>query len=192
MPKKSLGPGTLAYPTPVWVIGSYDSDNRPNVMTAAWAGICCGKPPCVTVSLQKPRYTYRNLLERQAYTVNIATEQFARQTDYFGIVSGKTTNKLADCGLTAVKSEKVDAPYIDEFPLVLECRVVQTVELGIHTQFVGEIVDVKADDSILGTGGMPDIEKLRPLIFGPQIRTYHGIGSFVGRAFSIGKEIKRN
>ena len=192
MHKKSLGPGTLAYPTPVWVIGSYDSDNRPNVMTAAWAGICCGKPPCVTVSLQKLRYTYRNLVERQAYTVNIATEQFARQTDYFGIVSGKNTDKLADCGMTAVKSEKVDAPYIDEFPLVLECRVVQMVELGIHTQFVGEIMDVKADDSILGTDELPDIEKLQPLIFGPQIRTYHGIGNFVGRAFSIGKEIKNN
>ena len=189
--KKSLGPGTLAYPTPVWVIGSYDPDGRPNVMTAAWAGICCGKPPCVTVSLQKQRYTYRNVIDRQAYTVNIATEKYASQTDYFGIVSGKNTDKLADCHLTAVRAEKVDAPYIDEFPLVLECRVVHTAELGIHTQFVGEILDVKADDSILGPSGWPDIEKLRPMIFGPQIRTYHGIGNFIGQAFSIGKAIKK-
>jgi len=188
--KQSLGAKTLAYPTPVWVIGTFDPDGRPNVMTAAWAGICCGKPPCVYVSLQKTRYTYRNVVERQAYTVNIATEKFARQTDYFGIVSGKTTDKLADCGLTAVKAEKVDAPYIDEFPLVLECRVVQTVELGLHTQYVGEIMDVKAEESILGPAGLPDIEKLRPMIFGPQIRTYHGIGDFIGRAFSIGNDIK--
>jgi len=188
--KQSLGAKTLAYPTPVWVIGTFDPDGRPNVMTAAWAGICCGKPPCVTVSLQKTRYTYRNVVERQAYTVNIATEKFARQVDYFGIVSGKTTDKLVDCGLTAVKAETVDAPYIDEFTLVLECRVVQTVELGLHTQFVGEIMDVKAEESILGPGGLPDIEKLRPMIFGPQIRTYHGIGEFIGRAFSIGNDIK--
>jgi flavin reductase (DIM6/NTAB) family NADH-FMN oxidoreductase RutF len=64
------------------------------------------------------------------------------------------------------------------------------VELGLHTQFVGEIMDVKAEESILGPGGLPDIEKLRPMIFGPQIRTYHGIGEFIGRAFSIGNDIK--
>jgi flavin reductase (DIM6/NTAB) family NADH-FMN oxidoreductase RutF len=189
--KQSLGPKTLAYPAPVWVIGTYAKDGLPNVMTASWAGICCSKPPCVYVALQKPRYTYRNVIERQAYTVNVATEPFVRQSDYFGMVSGKDTNKLTDCGLTAVKSDKVDAPYIDEFPLVLECRLVHTIELGLHTQFVGEIIDVKADPSILDANGLPDIEKLKPIVFGPQIRTYHGIGAFLGQAFSIGKTIQK-
>ena len=189
--KKSLGPKTLAYPAPVWVIGTYAKDGLPNVMTASWAGICCSKPPCVYVALQKPRYTYGNVIERQAYTVNVATEPFVRQSDYFGMVSGKDTNKLSDCGLTAVKSDTVDAPYIDEFPLVLECRLVQTIELGLHTQFVGEIIDVKADPSILDANGLPDIEKLKPIVFGPQIRTYHGIGAFLGQAFSIGKTIQK-
>lgn len=188
--KQSLGPKVLAYPTPVWVIGTYDKEGLPNVMTAAWAGICCSKPPCVTVSLQKTRCTYGNAVERRAYTVNVATERFVRQADYFGMISGKETNKLADCGLTAIKSDRVDAPYIDQFPLILECRVVHTLDLGLHTQFVGEIMDVKADPTILGPDGQPDIEKLKPVVFGPQIRTYHGIGTFLGRAFSIGKGIR--
>ena len=185
--KKSFGPKTLVFPTPVWIVGSYDQNDRPNAMTAAWGGICCSKPPSVTVALQKPRYSYKNILERKAYTINVPSEKFARHVDYMGIVSGKNTDKFAATGLTPVRGELVDAPYIDEFPIVLECRLVQTVELGIHTQFIGEIMDVKADEAIIGADGLPDIEKVAPIVFGPEIRTYHGIGRYLGRAFEIGK-----
>jgi flavin reductase (DIM6/NTAB) family NADH-FMN oxidoreductase RutF len=83
----------------------------------------------------------------------------------------------------------VDAPYVGEFPLVLECRLLQTIEIGLHTQFVGEILDVKAEESVLGENGLPDIEKVRPILFDPEIRTYHGVGKHLGQAYSIGKEI---
>ena len=188
--KKSLGPKTLVYPAPVWIVGSYDQDGRPNAMTAAWGGICCSKPPCVTVSLQKPRFSYKNILEHKAYTINVASEKLVRQADYLGIVSGKNTDKFAAAGLTAVRADLVDAPCIEEFPLVLECRLVQTVELGIHTQFIGEIMDVKADESVMNADGLPDIEKVAPIIFGPEIRTYHGIGRYLGKAFEIGKNLR--
>jgi flavin reductase (DIM6/NTAB) family NADH-FMN oxidoreductase RutF len=82
----------------------------------------------------------------------------------------------------------VDAPYVQEFPLVLECKVIHTLEIGLHTLFVGEILDVKAEESVLGEKGLPDIEKVKPIIFGPEIRTYHGVGPYLGKAFSIGKE----
>jgi len=88
-----------------------------------------------------------------------------------------------------VKSDLVDAPYVAECPLILECRVIHTLEIGLHTQFVGEILDVKADLEVLGEGGLPDIDKVKPIIFGPEIRTYHGIGSYLGRAFEVGKDI---
>lgn len=187
--KTSLGAKTLAFPTPAWVIGSYDQKGNPNVMTAAWAGICCSKPPCIGVSLQKPRYSYTNIVDRKAFTVNVPSEKFAGVTDYFGMVSGRTTDKFAAAKLTAVKSDLVDAPYISEFPLILECRLIQTVEIGIHTQFIGEILDVKADDGVIGPHGLPDIEKVQPIIFGPEIRTYHAIGRCLGKAFEIGKHI---
>ena len=98
-------------------------------------------------------------------------------------------DKFAATGLTPVKSDLVDAPYVKEFPLILECKLIHTIEVGLHTQFIGEIVDVKADESVLGEKGIPDIEKVRPILFGPEIRTYHGIGKYLGQAFSIGREI---
>ncbi|MFZ0132801.1 MAG: flavin reductase family protein [Desulfobacterales bacterium] len=187
--KKSMGAKTLIFPTPVWIVGSYDTDGRPNGMTAAWGGICCSKPPCVYVSLQKPRYSYANIMARQAYTLSVPSEKYAREADYFGIVSGRTIDKFAATGLTPVKSEVVDAPYIAEFPLILECKLVQTIDLGLHTQFIGEVLDVKADEEVLAESGLPDIEKVAPIVFGPEIRSYHGIGRYLGRAFDIGKKI---
>jgi flavin reductase (DIM6/NTAB) family NADH-FMN oxidoreductase RutF len=83
----------------------------------------------------------------------------------------------------------VDAPYVNEFPLVLECRLLQIIEIGLHTQFIGEIMDVKADEDVIGEDGVPDIEKVKPFLFSPEARVYHGVGKFLGKAFSIGKDI---
>jgi flavin reductase (DIM6/NTAB) family NADH-FMN oxidoreductase RutF len=187
--KKSLGAKTLACPTPLWVVGTYDSEGKPNVMTIAWGGICCSKPPSVNISLRKGRYSYNNILEKKAFTINIPSEIYVKE-DYFGIATGSKTNKFADTGLTPIKSDLVDAPYIKEFPLILECKMTHNTEIGIHTQFIGEIVDVKAEESILGEEGLPDISKVLPILFAPEVRTYHGIGKTLGKAFSIGKEIK--
>ena len=187
--KQSLGARTLAFPTPTWVIGTYDREDTPNIMTAAWGGICCSQPPCVYVSLRKATYTHGNIMYRRAYTVNISSEHYVAETDYCGIASGQEMNKWEQCGFTPVKSRIVDAPYIDEFPLVLECTVRNIVELGLHTQFIGEIMDVKADPSVLSEDKLPDITKVKPIIFEPSNRRYYGIGAFLGPAFSIGKRL---
>jgi flavin reductase (DIM6/NTAB) family NADH-FMN oxidoreductase RutF len=187
--KIPLGAKTLVYPTPVWVVGTYDLAGKPNIMTAAWGGICCSKPPCVTVSLRKATYTYDCIVNRQAYTISMPSEAHAREADYSGIVSGKNTDKFMATGLTPVRSDLVDAPYVEEFPVVLECRLLHTFEIGLHTQFIGEIIDVKADESVLGDNGMPDILKIKPLVFDPGNTGYYGIGTSIGKAFSIGKTI---
>jgi flavin reductase (DIM6/NTAB) family NADH-FMN oxidoreductase RutF len=187
--KIPLGAKTLVYPTPVWVIGTYDRDGKPNIMTAAWGGICCSKPPCITVSLRKATYTYDCIVNRKAYTISVPSEAQAKVADYSGIVSGKNTDKFAATGLTPVRSDLVDAPYVKEFPVVLECRLLHTLEIGLHTQFIGEIIDVKADESVLGDNGIPDILKIKPLIFDPGSTGYYGIGASIGKAFSIGKPI---
>ncbi|HWH70868.1 MAG TPA: flavin reductase family protein [Candidatus Sulfotelmatobacter sp.] len=187
--KHSLGAKTLVYPSPVLVVGTYDPAGKPNVMTASWGGVCCSEPPCIAVSLRTATYSHDNLLQRRAFTVNIPSVAFVKQADYFGLVSGRHTDKFAAAKLTPVKSKEVDAPYIQEFPLVLECVLVQTNTLGMHTQFIGEIMDVKADDSILGSSGAIDIKKLRPLVFTPDTQDYYGIGEFVGKVFSAGKNI---
>ena len=185
--KKSLGAKTIIYPTPVLAVGTYDKSGKANVMTAAWAGICCSAPPCIGVSLRKATYTYGNIMERKAFTISVPSEDQVKQADYFGMVSGRDVDKFSAAGLTPVKSELVDAPYVEEFPLVLECRLLNAVEIGLHTQFIGEIMDVKAEAEFLGDDGLPDIEKVRPIIFAPEGRSYHGVGKYLGKAFSIGK-----
>ena len=151
--KKSLGAKTLVYPTPVFVVGTYDKAGKPNAMTAAWGGICCSQPPCVAVSLRKATATHGNIMARRAFTISIPSERHVKQADYLGLVSGRSVDKFAAAKLTPVKSDLVDAPYVKEFPLVLECRLAHTFELGLHTQFVGEILDVKAEEAVLGRRG---------------------------------------
>jgi flavin reductase (DIM6/NTAB) family NADH-FMN oxidoreductase RutF len=189
--KKSLGAQTIVFPTPVFVVGSYDKADRPDAMVVAWGGICCSKPPCVAISVREATYTYGNIMARKAFTINIPSEKFIQEADYFGIVSGRTEDKFAATGLTPVKSDLVDAPYVKEFPFVLECSVIQVVKIGLHTMFIGEIKDVKADLSVLGKNGAPDIEKIKPMIFDPANRAYYGIGKYLGDAFSEGKKIKK-
>ncbi|TGE37026.1 flavin reductase family protein [Desulfosporosinus fructosivorans] len=186
--KKSLGPKTLVYPTPVLVVCTYDNEGNPNAMTAAWGGICCSSPPCVAISLRKATYTHGNLMSKKAFTINIPSEKYVREADYFGMVSGKNEDKFAKTGLTPVKSDILDAPYISEFPVNLECKIIQVIELGLHTQFIGEVMDAKIDDTIQEKGE-PIIEQIKPLIFALDSRNYYGIGKQIGQAYSLGNEI---
>jgi flavin reductase (DIM6/NTAB) family NADH-FMN oxidoreductase RutF len=185
--KKSLGAKTLVQPAPVWVVGTYDAQGKPNIMTIAWGGNCCSQPPCIAVAVRKATYTHGCIIERKAFTVNIPSAGLVKETDYIGIVSGKDVDKFAMTKLTPVRSELVDAPYVKEFPIVIECRLLHTVEVGLHTQFIGEIMDVKAEESVLGEKGMPDIMKVKPFVFDTGQRAYHSIGELIGKAFSIGK-----
>ena len=185
--KKSLGAKTILYPTPVLVVGTYGADGRANAMTAAWGGIACSKPPCVSVSLRSATASHGNIMERKAFTISLPGEDNAAQADYFGLVSGRDHDKFKALGVTAVRSDLVDAPYVDEFPLVLECSVVGVHELGLHTQFIGEIRDVKVEDSLLNADGRIDIELLRPILFVMDPGSYHAIGALIGMAYSLGK-----
>lgn len=171
---------------PVWVVGTYDPEGRPNVMTAAWVGICCSRPPCVAVSLRKATYSYGNIVARQAFTINVPSEQHVKTADYLGLASGRKVDKFAKVGLTAVASDLVDAPCVKEFPVVLECKLLHTIEIGLHTQFIGEILDVKIEEAVLGPEGSPDVEKLGLFVL---LDGYRGIGKYLGKSFSIGKEI---
>ncbi len=186
--KKSIGPKTIVFPTPVFIIGTYDKNAKPNAMAVAWGGICCSDPVCVSVSLREATYTYANILESKAFTVNIPSEKYIKEADYFGIVSGRTEDKFASTGLTPVKSELVNAPYIKEFPFVLECTMLHAVKVGLHTLFIGQVKDVKVDEAAMTKEGVPDIEKIMPIIFNPANRTYYGVGKCLGDAFSIGRK----
>jgi flavin reductase (DIM6/NTAB) family NADH-FMN oxidoreductase RutF len=188
--KRSLGALPLLYPLPVLLVATYDAQGKPNVMAAAWGGICCSDPVSLTVSVRPERWTHDALLARKAFTVCIAPESMAASADYVGIASGRSCDKFITAGFTPVRAEKVDAPYIAECPVVLECSLSRTVPLGAHTMMIGAILDVKADeDSLDATGAFPDILKVAPLIYDSGPRRYYGIGRLVGSAHSLGKAL---
>jgi Conserved protein/domain typically associated with flavoprotein oxygenases, DIM6/NTAB family len=189
--KKSVGAKTIVYPTPVFIVGTYDKNEKPDVMAAAWGGISCSRPPCVSISLQKQRYTLENIDERKAFTINIPSENYVSEADYFGMVSGRDENKFLKSGLTPVKSDIVDAPYVNEFPLILECKLVHKVDLGMHIQLTGEIMDVKVDENAADSNGIPDITKIKPFMFDPAGMAYYGVGKNIGRAFNVGNKLKK-
>jgi flavin reductase (DIM6/NTAB) family NADH-FMN oxidoreductase RutF len=185
--KKSLGAKTLLYPTPVLVIGSYDGKGRPNVMTAAWGGIACSKPPCVSISLRAATATHGNIMARKAFTISLPNRKYAAAADYFGMVSGRTVDKFAATRLTPARSDVVDAPYVAEFPLVIECAVAAVHELGLHTQFIGEIEDVKVEEACLKDKRHIDVAGLDPLAYATDAGAYYALGELIGSAYELGK-----
>lgn len=187
----SLGPQAFLSPVPVMLVGTYDAEGRANLMAASWGGLSCSQPPCLSISVRRSTWTYRALLERRAFTVSLPSCAQVREADFIGLVSGRSDDKFAALGLTAVSGEHVDAPYVAECPAVMELLLRHTLELGSHTQFVGEIMDVKVRKSCLNADGLPDPAQLASLHYAPLINEYYGCGEFKARAFAVGKTVPR-
>ena len=191
--KLYLPPQTILLPSPVLIIGTYGSDGRPDIMNAAWGGIACSKPPCISVSLREATLSYQNIKATGAFTVNIPSQDYVKEADFVGMVSGRDCAKFDEIGLTPERSQLVDAPIVKEFPYTLECRLVREVELGSHTMFIGEIVGMVADSAVLNENQVPDIEKVRPMLWGSFGNiAYFGVGEKLGDAFSVGRDLRRS
>jgi flavin reductase (DIM6/NTAB) family NADH-FMN oxidoreductase RutF len=188
--KRSLPPQPILLPSPVLIIGTYGPAGRPNIMNAAWGEIVCSRPPCVGVSLREATLSHRNIKNAKAFTVNFPSETFVAEADYAGLVSGTDHDKFQDTGLTPIRSGRVNAPYVKEFPYALECGLIREINLGLHTLFVGEIMGIVADNEILNSYGLPDIEKVRPILWGSfGSMAYYAVGNKIGDAFSAGNKI---
>jgi flavin reductase (DIM6/NTAB) family NADH-FMN oxidoreductase RutF len=189
--KKSIGPQTIVFPTPVFIIGTYDTEGKADAMNAAWGGIAASEPPTIAISVRHARQTWQNIQDNQSFTINIPACQHMAEADYFGIVSGKDADKFAVTGLTAVKASRVNAPIIQEFPLNLECRVSHIIEVGSHMHILGEILDVVVSEEFTDDKGQPDITKINPLSFDMAHSVYHEAGAVVGKAFSVGLALRK-
>ena len=187
--KKELGARTIAAPLPAWVIGTWSPAGRANAMTAAWTGVCNSEPPCVYFSVRESRYTWDCVQASRAFSVNIPGRGQAALVDYLGIKSGRNVDKVAQAGLTPVDSGKVAAPYFAEFPLVLCCGVIKTVELGTHFMVVGEIRQVLAEEELLDDRDKLDIARLGPVSYCPPDGQYYTLGDCLGAGYSLGKDI---
>ena len=185
--RKNFGAKAMCYPMPVFIIGTYNADGTPNAMNAAWGGI--SEETEITICVDSSHKTAENLLARKAFTVSMATAKMLSACDYVGIVSGnKVPDKFAKAGFHATKSEFVDAPLIDELPMALECRV---ISYDTETcRLVGRIINVSADESVLGENGKVDPAKLQPITYDPMNHHYLVLGEKAGQAFQIGLTLK--
>ena len=184
--KKSLGNAGELFPQSVFIIASYSEDGTPNAMNAAWAGECSRHEICFNIG---DHQTTENIVKRRAFTVAPATVATVVTADYFGIATGRRVNKAQQSGLTFTKSEHVDAPVIEEYPLTMECEVTEVQGDEHGARIVGKIVNVLVDESILGEDGKVDFGKFQPLVYDASHMTYRVVGEEVGGAWGVGKQL---
>ena len=186
--RHNFGAKGVITPLPAIMIATYDANQNPDVMMAAWGGQCGPNHICFNLS---PHKTTSNIKLKQAFTVSFASKENVVQSDYFGIVSANDVpDKVARAGFSVTPSPNVDAPIVNEYPLTLECRVVAFEEGGVGgARVVGEIVNMSASESVL-TNGKVDLGKLQPIIFDSSSNNYRVVGDSVGQAWQSGKAIQ--
>lgn len=188
--KKSLGVKPYTYPMPVLMISTYNEDGAVDVMNMAWGGVCAEN--MVALNIDEDHKTTENIKKRGAFTLSIADVPHLKEADFFGIATGnKMKNKFEKSGLTATKSDKVDAPIVTEFPLTLECKVVECRHTVYGFRVLGEIVDVLADEEVLDEKGKVDPTKLNAFIFDQFQSGYYAVGEKVGQAWQSGAPLMK-
>lgn len=188
--RRDIGAKTVMCPLPVLIIAAYGEDGKVNAMNAAWGGIADDHK--IAICLSSFHATTKAIVHSKAFTVSFADKKHVVEADYLGIASGnKTPDKFDRAGLHAIKSEKVDAPIISEFPFCLECKLASFTEISENTYHViGEIVNVNADENVFGDDGVMDIMKIDPIVLDPIRRDYYSLGEKVGEAYSTGRKIE--
>ena len=183
--KKNLGVVQAVYPMPVLMVAAYDENGKVNVMNAAWGMIC--NSDRIALFIDEDHKTTQNILKSKAFTVSLADRAHMAEADFFGIASGnKITDKFERTGFHAVKSSFVNAPVIEEFPVVMECELAEVVENDSFYCIVGKIVNTAAEEAVLSENGKVDPAKLKALIFDQFQHGYYVSGEQVGKAWNAG------
>ncbi|MCD7892698.1 MAG: flavin reductase family protein [Erysipelotrichaceae bacterium] len=186
--RKNIKVTEAIFPMPVLMIATYNEDGSVDVMNAAWGTMQARDH--VVLSLTETHKTVKNMKERKAFTVSIADVSHVIEADYFGVVSANNTpNKFEKSGLTAFKSENVDAPIIKEFPLCMECEYVEYQDGPYGCGVIGKVVNVNADESVLEDGKV-NISKVGAIAFDPYTHGYYKVSERVGEAFKDGLKLK--
>ena len=187
---KSLGVHPYLFPMPCYMIGTYNEDGSVDEMMMAWGGICDDN--MVALNLAANHKTVANIRRRKAFTLAIPSIGVLKESDYLGTVSAnKVPDKFGRCGLHAVKSELVDAPIVTEYPVTLECRLAEEHQMSYGLLMLGEIVDVKASESVLDERGKIDVSKLNTFLFDAMRNGYYAVGEKVGDAWKSGREFMK-
>lgn len=183
--KKDLGVIPAVYPMPVLMVAAYDRDGKVNVMNAAWGQICDDDK--IILFIGKGKKTWLNIEQSKAFTVSIADRDHVDVADFFGIASGnRMPDKFERTGYHATESDRVHAPIVEEFPVVMECRLLEFLDSEFVSGIVGQIVNVKAEESVLDENGKINPLKLNALIFDQFQSGYYVTGEKVAQAWNAG------
>ena len=188
--KKDFGVKPYLFPMPTYMIGTYNEDDSVDVMMMAWGGICA--EDMVALNLEEDHKTVANIRARKAFTLAVPGADTLRESDFLGIASSnKMADKFARTGLHAVKSGRVDAPVIEEYPLTLECTVEKIEQEPYGLRILGRIVNVLADEKVLDEKGRIDAGKLGAFAFDQMQNGYYAIGEKVGQAWNSGANLRK-
>lgn len=188
--KKELGVKPYLFPMPVLMIATYNEDDTVDVMNMAWGGICANN--MVALNIGEAHKTADNIKKRGAFTLSIADIPHLRESDFFGIASAhKMTDKFERSGMHAIKSDKVDAPIVEEYPVTLECKAAELQQTAYGFRVLGEIVNVLADENVLNKDGNIEPSKLNAFVFDQFQNGYYAIGEKVGQAWDSGMELTK-
>ena len=188
--KKELGLVQAVYPMPLLMVAAYDENGKVNVMNVAWGQICDDDK--IILFIGEGKKTWLNIKASHAFTVSLADQAHMDAADFFGIASGnRITDKFERTGYHAVKSDKVNAPVIEEFPVVMECELLEFLESDHVSGIVGRIVNVKAEEAVLSENGKVDPLKLHALIFDQFQSGYYVTGARVGQAWNAGAALMK-
>ena len=183
--KKDLGVLQAVYPMPVLMVAAYDENGKVNVMNAAWGMICAMDK--IALFIDEDHKTTQNLLKTKAFTVALADQAHMDVADFFGIATGnKMEDKFERTGYTAIKSSFVNAPIIDEFPVVMDCELAEVSETESFYCIVGKIINTAAEEKVLSENGKVDPMKLQALIFDQFQHGYYVTGEQAGQAWNAG------
>ena len=187
--RKQIKTTEAIFPMPVLMIATYNEDGSIDVMNAAWGTMLSRNQ--VILNLTETHKTVKNIKERKAFTVSIADSKHVVEADYFGVVSGNNTlNKFENSGLSAIKSEIVDAPIINEFPICFECEFIEYQDDEYGGGVIGKVVNVTADENVM-SGDKVDIELVDAIAFDPYTHGYYKVTERVGNAFKDGLQLKK-
>ena len=187
--KQTWKAGNMLYPVPAVMVSCKRTDEKPNIITVAWAGTICSDPAMISISVRKERYSYDIIKETGEFVINLTTRELAKATDYCGVKSGRDVDKFKQMHLTPAASVKISAPAIAESPINIECRVKQVIELGSHDMFLAEVMAVNVDESLLDEKGTLHLSDADLLAYSHG--RYYGLGDGIGKfGYSVQKPSK--
>ncbi len=189
MKKTKLGPMPILFPHPTVIVGT-DVVGQPDFVTVAWATIACATPPWIAIALNRVRHSFKGIRENMAFSVNIPNTSMVKETDYCGIATGATQDKAKDCKFKVFYGELAHAPFIEQCPINIGCTAEHILKLGSHYLITGPIKEIYVSNDCL-TDGKLDASKIDPIVYMTYPGgTYNKLGDVIGKAFSIGKEIR--